>query len=325
MAKELEEIVEPEPMLEGSAPAEPEAPDAVEGDGAPAATEEPAYTPNLKFKYTDAEKGDAEGEFEDWVKPIVNKDNEEKVRELYSKAYAVDFLKKGREKERTEKAALQQEYKQYHDTIQEILGLREKDVGLFLEKAGVPEQKVAQWLLQKLEAEEKLKDLPEPLRNMYNTNQELVRRTMELEKKLSNAQSGGNEAATRALDYQIQSVMAKPEISEVAARYDAARQKPGAFLEQVGREGLLEHSISGKDITAEEAVQRAIATLALQIQAPSQGVTPNGSVTQAPKAITTKPVVMPNVGSSTAAPTQKKPKTLDDIRRMAKEMKASNA
>lgn len=283
------------------------------------ASGEPApYVPQTKFKYRNPDGEDTEAEFEEWVKPYLSKDTEEKFRDLYSKAFAVDFLKQRRDRERQERAQLESGFKEFQDQIREIVELRDADLGAFFDRVRLPREKVAQWLLGKLEAEEKLKDLPEPMRQMYTNYENLLRENRELRKGVTSARSGGISAASQARKLELDSVLAKPELSQLVTDYDTRRGRAGAFIEQVIREGEWEFKNSGTDITAEEAVKRAIETLALQAQTPSQGVTPNGSVA-APKVVKqAKPVVIPTVGGGNASPMVKRPKSIADLRQLAK-------
>lgn len=284
----------------------------------------PEYVPNRKYKFSDPEKGDTEAEFDEWVNPYLSKDSEDKFRDLFSKAKGVDLLKADREKVRAQRAAVEQEYAGFKQNVQEVLSLKDKDLGIFCDRIGLSRPQLAKWLLTQLEAEEKLKDLPEPLRNMYTEVQELKKQNLELTKTLSGTQSSGLQAATQALTYEVNTVMAKPEIAALVTEYDTRRGKPGAFYQQVVREGELEHARTGKDIPAGEAVNRALETLALQLQAPSQGATPNGQGA-APKTVVvqqTKPATIPNVGNGTAAATNKRPRSVDDLRKLAKEFSA---
>lgn len=285
--------------------------------------EDSPYQPNKKYKFTD-EKGEAEAEFDEWVTPLLKKETEDKFRDLYSRAKGLEFMKSSREKTRVEKADVERQYNEFQTAVKEVLDLKEKNLGVFLEKMGVSRQQMAKMVLEDLEAEEKLKDLPPHLQKMYTQNQELTRKVMELEKQANQGTNFGLEQATQALNLQLQAVLSKPEISSIASEYDARRGRPGAFFEQVKREGLLENSMSGKDLTADEAVQRALETLALQVQTSSQSVTPNGTGA-APKTVVVQQKAVPTiptVGNGTATATSKRPKSVDDLRRMAKEMQA---
>lgn len=321
-------IAEPEaaPAPEVSAAPEvsPEAIEAAADNVEAEAKEEPAYTPNLKFKFTD-EEGEKEAELEEWVRPFVNKDTEEKFRDIFSKAKGIDFVKSRRDKIAQDKQEIEAQFNQTKTALQEIAGLRDKDLGLFLEKVGLNEQQVAKWLLERAEAQEKLKDLPEPLRNLYNENERLRRANIDYEKQLEGARGGSLEAATTALSMGVQNILARPEVAAIAQDFDTRRGESGAFFEMVRREGELEWARSNKVLTPDEAVSRALRTLALQPQAPSQGATPNGAVATPNKVIIPgKTAVIPNVGGGSASVGAKKPRSIDDLRTAYKEMAASN-
>lgn len=327
VVEEVNEEVQSEPaessteeVLDSAAGDKSDGEPAADGEEKPA---EPEYTPNKKYKFTD-EKGEAEAEFDEWVAPFLKKDTEEKFRDLFSKARALEFVKSSREKARQEKAQVESNLNEFQAAVKEVMELKDKNLGLFLEKVGITRQQMAKMVLEDLEAEEKLKDLPPHLQRMYNDNRELSKKVLDLEKQVNQGTNFGLDAATQALNLQLQSILSKPEVTAVASEYDSRRGRPGAFFEQVKREGQLEHAISGKDLTAEEAVQRALETLALQVQAPSQGAKPNGSEAAPKTVVVTQKTVptIPTVGNGTAAATSKRPKSVDDLRRMAKEMQA---
>lgn len=289
-----------------------------EAAAAVAAAAEPAYTPNLKFKFTD-DDGEKEAEFDEWVKPLVNKDLEDKFRDLFSKAKGVDYMKTSREKTRAEKAELDRQLNTVRATVSEVMGLREKDLGLFFEKVGLNEDKAVEYFIKKAQAKEALKDLPEPLRNLYNETETLRRQNLDMQRQIEQAQSGSLASTTQLLTTQVQGILAQPELAPLVTEYEKRRGEPGAFINLVRDEGMLEHAMTGKLLPAADAVQRALTRLAMSPQVPSQGATPNGAAA-APKVITQpRPVVIPNVGSGTAAPVVKKPRSIDDLRKLAKQ------
>lgn len=316
------EIVE-QPGAEAAAPAVELSPEALgEAAAAAAAPEEPVYTPNHKYKFTD-DDGEKEVEFDEWVKPLVNKDSEEKFRDLLSKAKGVDYMKSSREKTRQEKAALDQQLSQVRTTVSEVMGLKEKDLGLFFEKVGLDENKAVEYFLKKAQAKEALKDLPPELRNLYNETETLRRQNLDLQRQIEGAQGGSLAATTQLLTTQVHSITAQPELAPLVAEYDRRRGEAGAFINLVRDEGMLEHAMTGKLLPANEAVQRALKRLAMSPQVPSQGATPNGAAA-APKVITQpKPVVIPNVGNGTSAPVAKKVRSIDDLRKLAKQKQFS--
>jgi hypothetical protein len=290
-----------------------------EGDKTAAATKEPEYTPNYKFKVLDQEK-----EFDEWIRTAVNKDNEAKVRELYEKAHGLDHVKTQRDQEKTRAGTLESKLNQLVQEFSEVHGLHEKDFGLFLDKLKIPRQVAAQWLMKELEAQEAETKLPESMRGMYNQNKELSKRLYDMEQafeKLSTSRSTETVSARRS---DLQSVLSRPDIKSFVDQYDARLGKPGSFEQMVARHGSAEWEASQgqTDLTAEQAVTAVLSMLGHTPTPPSQAAPQAGGSTQPPKVITqAKPTVIPNVGRGVSAPTAgKRPKNLTELRALSKAM-----
>lgn len=287
----------------------------------------PAYVPNRKFKVLDQEK-----EFDEWVTPALNKETEAKFRELYEKAYGLDHVKPKLAEERQARTQIEGQLRGVTHEVQEILKHRDAgDLGTFFQKVNLPVAKVAQWLLAEAERQDRLKDLPPEMKQVYTDYGTLKQQNEELARKVESLHSGSVDTAVHARSAELQSVTSRPNIQPLIQGFDARLGKPGAFQDLVIRHGKAEFDASGgqRDLSAEEAVNEVLTILGLQTQAASPAATPNESANArsaappTPKVVTpTKPTVIPNVGSSNASPAMKKPRNLEELREMAKKASA---
>jgi len=290
-------------------------PEAAEGEVA-ATPKEDAYQPNYKFKVLDQEK-----EFDEWIRTAVNKDNEAKIRELYEKAHGLDHVKSQREQERSNREKVEQEFSQFYGGVQEMISLRDKDLGRFFEKVKIPRAKVAQWLLEEAKREE----LPEETKRVYSEREAYQRQLEEREQELQSLQEETVSQAVQARQRELQSVLGSDDVKAVSEAFDQRTGKAGSFMDAVIRHGKAEWEASGgkRDLSPAEAVKEVLHLYGLQpAQAASPAATPNGSA-QAKKVVAPgdKPTVLPNVGAGNAAPAgNKRPRSTDDLRKLYKSM-----
>lgn len=279
---------------------------------------EEAYTPNLKFKVLDQEK-----EFDEWIRPAVNKENEAKIRELYEKAHGLDHVKTQRDSERTAKAQYEGQLNELMTEIQELGEIKSKDLGMFFAKLGIPKQDVAKWVLSQAEAMEAVEKLPENMKGIYNQVEEIRNQNFELQKQLQLRDSGRQAEVLQAKRAELASTLSSPDIKPLVEEYDTRLGKPGQFQQLVIRHGAAEYEASGgkRMLSAEEAAKEVIQILGLKPATPSKA---DGGSTQTQKVVTAaKPAVLPNVGSGSASPTAKAPvSSIADLRKIAKEFRS---
>lgn len=282
------------------------------------------YTPDFSYRVADETK-----ELEEWVRPLLrDAETEKRIKDLYTRADAFGFQKSKREKAEAERDAAKREYEGLAQWVNGMIALRDGgELDEFFSKVRLDEKKVMQWMLNKLEAQEKLKDLPPHLQQAYNERQEYKRKARELEESNQALQAEYQQQMIAARKNELDRVLSSPEIATLANQYDQRAGAPGSFMRLVIRHGNAEfvESNGQKDLTPQQAVSEVLAILGLQqaTQGAGQAPKPNGSATTTPKVVTPqKTEVIPNVGSGGAsAPTHKKPKSIDDIRAIAKAMR----
>lgn len=313
MSEETKEVVESVPATDTAPVVEETKAEGIEiakvdpSTEAPVVGEAPAYVPNLKFKVHEEEK-----EFDEFLKPAIkDAETEKKIRELYEKAYGLDAIKPKHEELKTKYPEMEQKYNELQSTIKEVMTLRDKDLDSFFEQLGLKEDQIAKWMLQKLE---KL-NLPPEQRQVYDQYEETRRRNYALEKQIQDIEARTQAQAVQARTLELETVLQRPEVAAIAKSYDSARKQTGAFRELVIREANAEFRTSGRDLTAMEAAKAAMDLL-------GEAYTSKANEVSSPAPVTTeKPLpVLPRVTGKSVSPTNKQPRSIDDLKKLASNM-----
>lgn len=292
-------------------PATEEAADDTKVEGAKTA-EAQKYEPNFKFKVLDEEK-----EFDEWVRGAVkDKDTEAKVRELYEKAHGLDHVKPKLAEERQAREQVEGKLQEFVDEVRETVSWAKKDFGIFLEKIGMTKAEVAQWVLQQAQIEQ----MPEAERAVYNEVNALKRQMAEMEKANSRLSVSRETEATQARVTELHQVLGNPEIAPLVQEFDKRLGQDGSFMNMVVRHATAEWHQSKRDLSAKEAVDQVLKILNLRAQTPSQAVTPNEPSKTTKVAQPHRPTVLPNLGAGSTSPAAKRVKSVDDIRKMYRDL-----
>ena len=308
-------VVEEKEPVAAAASDETPAEETPEEGEATGEVEEPAYQPNYKFKVLDQEK-----EFDEWIRQAVNKDNEAKIRELYEKAYGIDHVKTQRDQEREARAKAQAMFDQLAGEIQEAGELKQKDLGLFFERLGIPMQDVINYVWQKAEIAQQIENLPDHIKQVYNKTNSQEGTIFKLQKQVEHLGSLQERQVVQARAAELNSVLSTPEIQTIVSQYDSRLGQPGSFEKMVKRHAAAEFDSSRgeRDLTPKQAVDEVIKILGLTPQA-GQPV----AAAQSPRVVSgAKPTVLPNVGSGTATPTAvKRPSSIAELKKISQKMR----
>lgn len=254
-------------------------------------------------------------------------DSEKMVRELLEKAYGLDVVKPRFIKEREEHQKTQQAFGQVRGNIDQAVKLYARnDMEAFFKHIGVEEQKVLQWVVDKLNYNE----LPPDQRKVLDDRKSAEARALQAEQQVVDLRTDYEKEAVQVRGLQLQTVLDRPEISAIAQVYEsAAGMKPGAFRTAVAEIGDLVWQTSKIDLTPEQAVQEVIRRYRLQAPAaapaatsaapaaPAQATAPTAAVV--PAALPKTPVI-PNLAGSSTSPMKSKPRSLADLRKIAAEL-----
>jgi hypothetical protein len=275
----------------------------------------PAYVPNTKFKVLDQEK-----EFDEFIKPALSKDTEAKIRELYEKAHGLDVVKPKYQQTR-------EQYKTLTDTHTKLVGnlnqlsqfVRDGDFDSYFQALRIPEQAVLQWVHNKLTQQQ----LPPEQQAVYKQTQDLRQQNYMLQQQLQHFQNGYETTQVQARNFELENVLSRPEVKTAISQYDSLIGQSGAFRNEVIQRASAIWHATQQDITAEEAVMKTIQALGLaRQQANSTAMNPGqASLTTGGQA---KPLpTIPNVAGRSESPTKKVSRSLDDLRKRARELDAT--
>jgi len=326
---------------QGSAPQVTKTPESVNSAGGNSQTpgvpvttpQAPAWTPNWKFKAAGKEH-----EIPEWLRGVVkDAETEKNLRELHEKAYGLDLVKTNYQNAQQQLQQIQKtlmpEYNVLKKSVQSVIMYRNNgDLDSVFETIGIKPQAVAQWLHQKMQ----LQDMPPEARAAYENQQRLRKENYALQERVQTMTQGHEQTELPARAFELQTALARPEIKTIADSYNARLGSETAFWEFACQQADFLERTTGQRVTADQAVAQALRILgntivpnqgqapaaAPQVPAPGGAAAPPAGAGQA----TPTPPVIPNVtGARNASPTRKVAKSLDDLRKLHKEMSAGRS
>lgn len=278
----------------------------VTGDNSKLASDDkPDFTPNYKFKVMDEEK-----EIDEWLRPVIkDADTEKKAREILEKAYGLDYAKPKHEERELQLKEISEQYHNILTPVQEVLSARDAgDFDTMLELINVPVEKMAQWLVDKANR----LNLPEDQQKVYNEFDTTRRTNMSLERRLQAMEQREQTQSVQARTSELNQVLQRPEVTQAIKQFEARPGlKPGAFRDAVIKQAKAEWFINKQDISAEQAVQQVMALANLQMQQ-------SGQVAPAAIIDTAQLPVIPRISGKSVSPTSKQPRSVEDLKKLAK-------
>lgn len=271
------------------------------------------WKPNYKFKVMDKEH-----EYDDFIKPVVTKENEARIRELYEKAIGLDSAKpKHVELQKQVKEhyqPLEQNFKKFNDTIAVLDKMVAKDdYDNFFKELAIPEQKIMEWAVKKAQLMQLTPDAQAQYNNEVTSRQRLYQ--LEQQNQAFQQQFQGLELQTR--EFQLNTELSRPEVSPIVQAFEA-NAGAGAFRNEVIKRGQYYAHVHGKDIPVEQAVSEVLGILGKAYSTPNNASAGTTGV-QTNTIPTTKPAVIPNVQSQGTSPVKKAVRSLDDLKKLSKE------
>lgn len=300
---------------------------------AAAATNEPPapppYVPNTKYKV-----GGVEKEFDESIKALIkDPETEKKVRQLYADAAGLGPLKAQLDQTVTKYQDVQKKYADVDRDLRLLSHhIANEDFDSFFADIQVPEEKIWQWVERKLELMKQPPHIQAQIERSRNANRQAFLLQEENQGFVTQAQ----QTAVQARTYELDTEILKPEVSQIAQEFDARVGRVGAFRDECMHRGALAWHFGKKDISAAEAVQQVMSLVGKVIAPPQAGAPalPNpaqpaaaapaapqpGAAGQAP---VLPPPVMPNLSGSSTSPVRQAPRSVADLRQMAKTYQAA--
>lgn len=285
-------------------------------DGKGTTQSEPEWVPDYKFKVRDVEH-----EFDDFVKPIITKDNHAKVKELYEKAFGLDLAKQRMAKFDEELAS----YKPKMEELNHFKSLNTKLETMINKKDLASIQKLFPALDDSLIMNRAIEILK--MRELTPTEQQAIVEQEQMKAEYYNlVQQNQNYAAEMQHQAHLQKIneldtfISRPEVSAIANQFDTGMGKPGAFKERIIQFGEQTYLSTQKDLSVEEAVNGFLSLAGIKLGAAPM-VQP---VVQQPQTVVQQPAApkatIPNIPSSGKTPAKTVMKSISDIRAKARAM-----
>lgn len=263
------------------------------------------YTPNYKYRVYDKEL-----EFDEWLRgSIKNKEQEEKLRDIFTRAEAMPDLK--------EKYKAAQEYRTKYETTQKNINKIEKhlqsgDIESFFSAIGYQPAQTQQMLAKYVKGLIDQQEMPEEQRQQLLAHRQAQQRAMELEEKYSQAQTGRQELETRLLGMELEMTLNNPEFSDFVKYYDEKVGKPGAFKEEVIQEGHRRSLERGVTASPKEVVAEIVGKMRMFGGSPT--------AVQAQQQFPAKPKpTIPNMQTRGGSPAMKNFTSFEDIEKYREE------
>lgn len=275
--------------------------------------EAPKYTPNFKFRYASKESKDPlEKEFDEFIRPAIKDEKSEKaIREIYEKAYGLDFVKPHYQETRQQYQAVKQEHEALTSELRDLGGAIAKgDLDSAFKTLNISDEALFKYVEAKLQyrqlpAEEKAK-----LEQQKALEMEHIRGRTELQQIQQNYQQTALQLRTMQLDMAL----GNQNIRHVAEAIDSRLGK-GAFKQRVIQYGASVYAASGKDLSPDEAVAAVMKEYEPFLQGQQQA-------SAAP--VQKKTPVIPNLAARSGTPTAKTITSIDQLKQKAKEMQQQN-
>jgi hypothetical protein len=295
----------------------------------------PAYTPNFKFKYLDAELNkQVEKEMDEWVRGYIkDAETEQKFQKLYAKAHGLDAAVQSREKHKGEALSLRQEIGDTRKSLNVLSGyVQNGDMQSFFEALKIPEDKVLKYAYERMQ----YRELSPEQRAAYDGQRDIAAKAQFLEEQNQSMAQHMQSIAVQTRESELSQTLNDPQVAQVAQSFDQRVGMPGAFRNEVIRRGQLYWHQFQKDIPAHQAVNEVLHLMGglpqpQQAPAPQQEAPtahPNVSSPQGTAALGSHPTpearrpIIPNIQGSGASPAKKIPRSISDLKKLAQSMNA---
>lgn len=288
-------------QAQGAAPGAP---------GTPGAPTPPAYTPNYKYKAAGSEK-----ELDKFWHPLIkDSESEKQVKELFSKADAAEFQKTRREQAEQAFSSMATDYEQTTNLVKRFnQSVQQKDLSSAFRLANISKEDVFTWTQQQLQ----LLEMPPEQRQQHEQFEAAKTQKMEMEDKYTQLQQQYETTAVQTRVLQLDVALSRPEVANFAQAWDQNAGQDGAFKSFVIEEAKKVYYDRQQDISPEQAIQ-------MVMQRFGKFLNVGGPTTQSPQAIPQgqrqNPPVIPHVAGKNASPVKKVYKSLDELKKLSKEV-----
>lgn len=297
-----------------AAPAKPAEAIAEANPAAPSTVVPPAFQPNWKFKASNKEY-----EVDEWLRGVIkDPETEKKAKDILTRAYAFDDYKSRNEQMGQSYNQVLNDFTSLDKDVNRVMNFRnQKDYDNFFAALKIPKDDIYGWVKQQLELDAAT---PEQ-RRAYDTIMSERQRASEFQNENSQVQEMYQQAALQARQIQLDMALMKPDVSQKAAAWDEKVGKPGSFRDTVIREAKLVAMSTQQDLSAEEAVNMVLQNYGKFLEAGASAAVVEPPAPTPVQNVVVKPVI-PTIAGKGTSPVNKKPKSIDDLRAMGKDLQA---
>lgn len=271
-----------------------------------AMAKQPEYAPNYKFSVMDKEH-----EVDEWMRPwIKDLDTEKKVKDLYTKAYGLDYTKEREKTLNEELGNYKTNYTSLYSDVEEAMTFKNKgDLDSFFKKVGLENDVIYDWILAKINRQ----NLPPEQKQVYERLEAKERAESEQARQLEHLSKQYQSMAEKSREMEVDFGLNNPEVKDIVSSYDAANGH-GAFKRFVAEVGVSHFHLTGEDLPAEKAISTVIKRIGSGFSHASKAQTtqPQNTEKQLP--------VIPNISGRNISPTKKSPRSINDLKKLAEEV-----
>lgn len=282
------------------------------------AVQAPVYQPNYKFKAFGKEH-----EIEETFRGLIkDKDTEEKVRKMHEKAYAMEPFQNEAKKTKQDFESFKAQTEPNMRAMNHFNNLlKNKDWDNFFGGLKIPDEELFNYVEKKLQ----LRALPPEQRAEFERQAQVRQQNYAYETQLNETQENYQRLATETRTLQLDTLLGRGDVSSQAEAIDKAYGEIGAFRKLVIEEAVNHYNRTQEDLPADQAVNLTLQKYGRFMQLQNQGAMGNSqgqpSVGSPQSGQQGKPApIIPHVGGSARSPVKKQPRSLDDLKKMAKEL-----
>lgn len=278
------------------------------------------YTPNYKYRAAMQDK-----ELDAFWRPLVkDADSEKKVKELFTKVEAFDYLKNKTESVEGNFKSLKEDYDSQNTIVQKIVGsIKNNDLDSAFRNIGLSDDQIIRWAAKKVDYLQMMNQLPPDQRAAIEQQQHAVVQNQDYQDQLNQMQSQFEVQATQARELQMEMVLSRTEVNQAASFWDQKMGQTGAFRDLVIEEGQKAWFTQGVDLNAEQATARVMQRFGkfidLQGHAPQTQVQPQNQTVATPGQVAAAKPVIPAINGTSKTPIKKQFQSLDEIKKYNKE------
>lgn len=279
------------------------------------------YTPNFKFTANKKEQ-----EIPDYLRSVIkDKASEKQIRELCEKAFGLETVKADRDSLNTKFTETETAHQNLLAGVQSIRSDYQRgDLDSFFQKLKIPEEVVLKYALEKA----KYYNLAPEEQRVVDARKNAERTAVSLETQNQDLAGANAQAATRMKQLELDFTFMRPETSALEKSVDSQFGKPGVLRQMVIDHGYNTwvQSKGRVDLTPAQALAQVAERYGLKpvesTEETAQNTVNRNGAGGTQTTVQRKPTnVIPNIqGRSNASPLKTKPRSIDDIRKIAAQM-----